>query len=150
MAFLLVKGGRDRNGNLMKGYMLYSYLHTLPALWFSQSPMEEAPVNVSQPSPPPPFPLFFHPSITVASQPWPLRIAAKKQVFFVKQPAEREKTHQEGELSGGPKERTWYWMDSAAYPLSRCLITSLLVYHVWTYSCSSGPDSKQIAAAEGL
>lgn len=30
------------------------------------------------------------------------------------------------------------------------VITSLLIYCVWTYSCSSGPDSKQIAAAEGL
>ncbi len=34
--------------------------------------------------------------------------------------------------------------------LSRCLIPSLLIYHVWTYSCSSGLDSKQIAGAEGL
>lgn len=29
-------------------------------------------------------------------------------------------------------------------------ITSLLIYRVWTYSCSLGPDCKQIAAAQGL
>lgn len=118
MAVLLGKGGRNRKSNLMKAYMPYAYLHTLLALCFSQSPMEEAPVSVSQPSPPPLFHCSFIPrSLRLLD---PKNRCKKKQVFFVKQPAEREKTHREGERSGGSKPSPGACEDSmpgGLYPL---------------------------------
>lgn len=75
----------------------------------------------------------------------------RKQVFSVKQPAERGETQRQRELTRRPnRARAWEGEGEGlalgpppagvtlhpAWP--RCLIPSLLIYHVWTYSCSSG------------
>lgn len=116
MAFLLLRGRRElgeRKGNLMKGYgheMPYSYLHTLPVLCFSQSHMEEAPVSVSQPSPPPLFHCSFIPRSLQLLSVDPQEFLHKSRCFFVKQLTERERTRRDMELTGGPKPG---WLDFA-------------------------------------
>lgn len=130
----------------MKSLLPFTYITS--ALPFPWSPMEEAPVSRSQSSPSTPLPLFFHLSITVASQPRPPRITPQAGVFC--QTASREgETQREGTDRGaklGPgmgRGRLRGLVLGAPLagvtlhpPCTRCLITSLLIYHVWTYSCS--------------
>lgn len=130
-----------------------SHLHTLPALRLSQSPTEEAPVSLPQSSPSTPLSLslflssLHHCSFSALDP----QESPREQVFSVKQPAERGETQRQRELTRRPnRARAWEGEGEGlalgpppagvtlhpAWP--RCLIPSLLIYHVWTYSCSSG------------
>lgn len=146
-----------------------SHLHTLPVLWLSQSPVEEAPVSLSQSSPST-LSLAALSSLhrcsfsasTSLNHPTS-RCSPSNSRFLSQSSREREKPKKRkltrrpnwahacgrgkfrGLVLGGPFSGV---ILNLAW--SRCLILSLLIYHVWTYSCSSGLDSKQIAEAEGL
>lgn len=145
---------RERQKDLMKGYGHEEpapiYIH-YQCFAFPRVPWRKhllAAHNL------PPLPLFFHPFITVASQPRPPRITPQAGVFC--QTASREgETQREGTDRGaklGPgmgRGRLRGLVLGAPLagvtlhpPCTRCLITSLLIYHVWTYSCSRGLDSK--------
>lgn len=77
-----------------------------------------------------------------------------QQVFSVKQASGEGETQRAGTDQGAKLGLCLTWGLVLGAPpagvtphprCTRCLITSLLIYHVWTYSCSSGLDSKQIA-----
>lgn len=142
-------GERERQKDLMKGYEEPApiYIH-YQRFGFSQSLTEEAPVSLSHSSPStPPHCSFIPPSL------WLLSLdpqeSPHQQVFSVKQASREGETDRGAKL--GPCMRWGLVLGAPPAGVTlrprctRCLITSLLIYHVWTYSCSSGLDSKQIA-----
>lgn len=130
----------------MKGYgheIPQSYLHTLPVLCFPRVTWRKH-LLVSHSVP-------LHPSSTVLSSLGHCNFSAltprnrciKAGVFCQTTSREGENPQRQG-TNRGAKTRL------AGPCAQHRVIPSLLIYRVWTYSCSSGPDYKQIAAAEGL